>query len=347
MLHRAASLFRSAAYRLQRLLRRHLYRLPYILARVRSKRAAGKLSSPQFDAVFVLDPRSRGWILERISKEIAQRHPGETMFCYSARQLPRAHAYFVSHYALLPEALRENPYLHRSAVFCWYTHPRPLGYQEKEVVYALNHARKIFCPNSWLPSYLSSRGVDRERLTVVLGGADPHRFLGHPRGGGAIGFSMAYYARKRPDRVLEIARAFPERKVLLLGRRWRDYPHFQDLLSLPNFSYIESPYEEYPRYYGEMDVFVSPAELEGGPIPLAEAMMSNVVPVASDTGFARDLIRHGKNGYIFDVEASGAVVKDLVRAALANDSDVRRTVQHITWESFATSICKHMLLTMA
>ena len=317
--------------------RRRDFRLPYVLARLRSEPAR-----PAYDAVFVLDERSRGWILEGICREIAQRFPGKTEFCYSSRRLPAARAYFISHYALLPDALRENPCLHRAAVFVWYTHPRPLSYSERELVYALNHARKVFCPNSWLPEYLAAQGVRRSRLAMVLGGADPARFRVHERGSGGIGFSMAYYERKRPERVIEVAKAFPDKEILLLGRGWTKYPRFAELQALSNFRYVESDYDEYPRHYARMDVFVSPADLEGGPIPLLEAMMSNALPVSSNTGFARDLIRHGQNGYIFDVDASPETVNHLIEEAFANTSDVRRTVKHLTWESFASKICAYM-----
>ncbi|HWI20083.1 MAG TPA: glycosyltransferase, partial [Vicinamibacterales bacterium] len=92
----------------------------------------------------------------------------------------------------------------------------------------------------------------------------------------------------------------------------------------------------------EMDVFVSLAQLEGGPIPLIETMMCNVVPVASRTGFAPDLITHGDNGFLFDVDAPASTIAELVQAALAHDVDIRASVAHLTWERFAGRVQRWM-----
>jgi glycosyltransferase involved in cell wall biosynthesis len=302
---------------------------------------AGLREIPQ--TVFLVHPRNRGWILEAICREIAQRCPGPTVLHYSVSAVPPARNVFVSHYSMLPDFFTKNTWAARSRVFVWYTHPRAIGVSEAQLVRSLNMAYRVFCPNSWVAEYLHKRGVQPTKLAIVLGGADPHVFSGHARNGaGAIGFCSAFYERKRPDCVLDIARAFPEHQILLLGRGWQEWRRFAELRSLPNLHYVEPEYSAYPSYYNKMDVFVSPAVLEGGPIPLLEAMMSNVVPVASDTGFARDLIRHGENGYIFAVDADSSTIIDLVRLALANRLDIRATVKHLSWERFAREIIGHM-----
>jgi glycosyltransferase involved in cell wall biosynthesis len=79
--------------------------------------------------------------------------------------------------------------------------------------------------------------------------------------------------------------------------------------------------------------------LEGGPIPLLETMMCNAVPVASRTGFAPDLIRHGENGFLFDVEAGASTIAPLIDSAFAlDDTDVRATVLDYSWDRFAQRI---------
>jgi glycosyltransferase involved in cell wall biosynthesis len=82
------------------------------------------------------------------------------------------------------------------------------------------------------------------------------------------------------------------------------------------------------------------SNLEGGPIPLIEAMMSNAIPVASRTGFAPDLIRHGENGFIFDLNASAEEISQLIEAAFALPGDVRSTVERYDWQSFSSSVVK-------
>jgi glycosyltransferase involved in cell wall biosynthesis len=102
------------------------------------------------------------------------------------------------------------------------------------------------------------------------------------------------------------------------------------------------PYEQYPSIYRDMDVFVSVSRLEGGPIPLVEAMMSNVTPVVSNTGFASDIIEHGKNGFIFSTDATASEVAHLVRRALTQQCPTRTTVENLNWKSLSATIWQDM-----
>jgi glycosyltransferase involved in cell wall biosynthesis len=127
---------------------------------------------------------------------------------------------------------------------------------------------------------------------------------------------------------------------VLLGRKWNQYALFEEIKALPNFTYLSPPYREYPAHYATFDVFLSMSTLEGGPIPLVEAMMSNVVPVASRTGFAPDLIRHGENGFIFDLDAPPERIAELIEQAFALPTNVRQTVEQCDWNHFSAEIVK-------
>ena len=92
-----------------------------------------------------------------------------------------------------------------------------------------------------------------------------------------------------------------------------------------------------------MNVFLSTSTIEGGPIPLIEAMACNRFPVVSDTGFARDLIRDGENGFIFPVNSDADLVCDLLKKALQKfEPDISKTVGGYTWDNFSNELCKHM-----
>jgi glycosyltransferase involved in cell wall biosynthesis len=173
---------------------------------------------------------------------------------------------------------------------------------------------------------------------VVLGGADAELFVGHERSDGVVGLSSAFYERKNPDRLLELMRLLPHRRFHLIGRKWEQYVLFGAMRALPNFSYLTIPYREYPEQYRKFDVFLSMSTLEGGPIPLLEAMMCNAVPVASDTGFAPDLIRHGENGFLFDIDAPATTIAWQIEAAFQLDCDVRSTVLSYDWHNFSKTI---------
>ena len=290
----------------------------------------------EFDLVFVVPHSSKGWILDAICREIIQHYSGRATIVYEHRNLPRAPAYFFAHYMQLKDALLYSPYLLRKKVLVYYTHPRDVGLQKSDVSYWLNQASHVIPMCSAFRDQLAADGVSPSRLVLGIGAADPDFFPGHERSeSGAVGFCTAYYERKDPDRILNIVKSMPHRRFILLGRNWQEYPRFEELKALPNFEYREAKYKDYPAFYAELSVFVSASQLEGGPIPLIESMMANVLPVASDTGFARDVIEHGRNGYIFPVDESTGAICRLIDQAYDNPTGVRSTAVQYSWKNLS------------
>jgi glycosyltransferase involved in cell wall biosynthesis len=181
-------------------------------------------------------------------------------------------------------------------------------------------------------------GLALERGRVALGGADPELFTGHERGDGVVGLSCSFNERQNPDRLLELMRLLPHRRFHLIGRKWEQYALFGAIRALPNFCYLTVPYREYPEQYRKFDVFLSMSTVEGGPITLVEAMMCNAVPVASDTGFAPDLIHHGENGFLFDIDAPASTIAWQIEAAFQLKCDVRSTVLQYNWHNLSKTI---------
>jgi glycosyltransferase involved in cell wall biosynthesis len=294
------------------------------------------------DWSFVVHQNARGWILDAICREIGSRQPRSWKVSYYPESMPVAKNIFFSHYVLLQNVLeRRLSEVENSKVFVWYTHPRvenPVTAanllaafdQVTKVIFACESNRRI-----WI-----ERGLARDKTAVVLGAADPALFRFHERGCGVVGLSSSFYERKNPDGLLEVIRLLPHRQFVLVGRKWHQYALFEEMKALPNFTYKSSAYHDYPDIYSSFDVFLSMSKLEGGPIPLVEAMMSNAVPVASRTGFAPDLIKHGDNGYIFDLDASPVEIAQLIEAAFALHTNVRETVECYHWDNFSSEIVK-------
>lgn len=289
---------------------------------------------------FVIHSNARGWILDAICQEIGSRQPNPWRVIEHSSPPPPARNLFFSHFSLLEVfAARYPAALAASRAFLWYTHPREetpasiarsleLFGQTAKVIFTCEANRAL-----WI-----ARGLAPERTAVVLGAADPAAFLGHVRGGGCVGLSSSFYERKNPDLLLEIVKALPHRQFTLLGRHWNRYARFEQLNSMSNFAYLSAPYHDYPRIYSTFDVFLSLSRLEGGPIPLVEAMMANAVPVASNTGFAPDIISHGDNGFLFEDGAEPAEVAELIERAFSLTSDVRSTVVKFGWDQFSAQI---------
>lgn len=291
------------------------------------------------DLVFVVAPTNRGWILEGICREVEQRHPGVTAFHYGNGPLPPGRAYFFTHYMLFQDHM-DDPALNSARSLVWFTHPSWSDRRgRRAVVRSLERCSRLISTSSMHAQTLRTASRSLARKTeVVLPGVDHARFEPHARGGGAVGLCSAYYARKAPGDVLGLVRALPHRRFRLLGRGWEEAPQFEQLMAQANFEYLEAGFDDYPTFYRTLDVFVSPSVLEGGPIPLLEAMASNVVPVATRTGFAPDLISHGDNGLIVDVGAGVHALADAVERAFALEAEVSSSVAHLTWDRFAERV---------
>jgi glycosyltransferase involved in cell wall biosynthesis len=307
---------------------------------LRKLRAQGLLG--EYDLVFVIYPGNKGWILDAICREIAAYFPGKYCYHYGEAELPTAKAYFLSHYSLYPTLLRTDPKIANAKVLVFYTHPKALEVSDEELVATLNRSTKVVFTSSRYERLLHTWGVNPDQTTYILGGADPGFFQPHQRANGMVGLFAAFHLRKEPDRLLALVKAMPHRQFMLLGKNWQQYEKFSELIGLPNFSYIETPpYQDYPKYHAQIDVYVSISTIEGGTISLIETMMSNIFPVVSDTGYNPDIITSGENGFIFETDAPIEKICTLIdRAFTMTDVDIRKTVEHLSWKNFSLGVQK-------
>lgn len=295
--------------------------------------------SPEFDLVYVMPPADhQGWILDAICREIDAFVAGRTLAVPFTDQLPPASAYFYSHYGYFRDTIRTQPDVLQSQNLLFFTHPRRMWYPESELIQSMNLATSIVSMCSMFAEDLKQRGVRPELIDVSLVGADPDLFQPHTRGHGRIGFCSGYVPRKGGDRLIELVQEMPHRDFTLCGKKWQDWDRYSELRRLSNLEYVDIPYNEYPEFYESIDVFVSVSTLEGGPVPLIEAAMSNAVPVCSRTGHAPDIIEHGKNGFLFDPYSPVSKVAELVEKAFELDEDIRSSVEHLTWQRFSQHI---------
>jgi glycosyltransferase involved in cell wall biosynthesis len=305
-----------------------------------------------YDVVFVLNINSRGWILEKICNVIAKEGGYNTTTVYTegndrlSTPLPAARAYFFSHYILYMSALEREPLVASGLRFVWFTHPNAGGrYSLQEIGYGLNNVTTVFTANSEHARLIAELGVDRRKVATIFGGADPEAFVHKKRGHGKVGFVGAYYERKNPDLMLEVIKAMPETEFVLLGPSpdevensgllWSNWKRYEELSRQSNLHVISVPYSQYARHMRDIDVYVSLSRLEGGPIPIVEALLSNAIPIATKTGFAEDIITDGVNGHILEIECKLEHVVNKIRLAVADtETNVRKSSLHLSWSAF-------------
>ena len=305
------------------------------------------IGQEKLDAVFVMPPKDTpGWILNAICRELARRLDGfSVQLVHIDEELPPSKTYFFSHYAFYYRALRRLTLarLGRSYIFATHLEPGKNRMSDRDVARLLALSDGVICMNTALRNNLVSLGLPDRLAHVVVGAADRSLFVRHSRlNDGAVGFSSAFYPRKSPERIFDIVSRMPHRNFILLGRGWRSWGKFEDLCTLPNFVYAEPEYKDYASWYAKMSVFCSVSLLEGGPIPLIESMFCNIVPVASRTGFAPDVIQHGDNGFLFDVDAPVTEICRLIDAAFEVKRDVDGIADKCDWSAYTQSIARLM-----
>ena len=79
-------------------------------------------------------------------------------------------------------------------------------------------------------------------------------------------------------------------------------------------------------------IFLSLSNLEGGPIPLLEAMRFGLIPVVTNTGFANDVITPSIDGIILELPVSTNNVVEAIKKTDVIARDSLNRVNHLTWD---------------
>jgi PEP-CTERM/exosortase A-associated glycosyltransferase len=190
----------------------------------------------------------------------------------------------------------------------------------------------VVCICQGLEAELAARGVPAARLAVVPNAVD-HALFGGARApdpelaarlglvpGKTLGFIGSFFAFEGLDLAIAampglLARE-PEARLLLVGGGERDAELRQQAHASPARERIvftgRVPHADVPRYYDLIDVLVYPrrsariTELVT-PLKPLEAMARSALVVASDVGGHRELIEHGRTGWLFRAGDSAAL----------------------------------------
>lgn len=106
------------------------------------------------------------------------------------------------------------------------------------------------------------------------------------------------------DAVSELAKGFPV-FVLLTGPARGYVKKRLSESGVPFKHFYPKNYEEIARYYNALDLYIVSSRTEGGPMAILESMASGVPLVSTKVGMAPDIIKHGINGFLADIEKIG------------------------------------------
>lgn len=139
-----------------------------------------------------------------------------------------------------------------------------------------------------------------------------------------IGMVASIEKRKGHDVLLKAIQLLSDEQkdeihIVLLGssKNGRTNEWLKNVIKLTDTASLITRFNyQYPnKFYDIMDIFVLPSRLEGFPLVVLEAMMSNCCVVRSNNEGAKDSIENGIDGFIFeneDVIALSEILKKLI-----------------------------------
>lgn len=132
-----------------------------------------------------------------------------------------------------------------------------------------------------------------------------------------IGTVSVFRVQKRLDRWLEVAatvhKKHPKTFFIVVG----DGPLRADIeakaraLEMEDYIHFAGLQEEVRPYFEAMDIFMMASQFEGLPIALLEAMSMGCIPVCTTAGGIPEVITHGVDGLLCDVDEPGKLAVEL------------------------------------
>jgi glycosyltransferase involved in cell wall biosynthesis len=255
-------------------------------------------------------------------------------------------AFYGSQFTLLQEPWRHSP--HRLGTAYLHGRPGTPGMPEFDECYRVLSVRhpevaRVQVSHSEMHDIVLSTGIDPGKVFLIPIGVNPSYFeaqttesrsvaraaLGLPQGAfvvgsfhkDGVGFGKGLEPKwiKGPDVLLEALRLVREQvgdlHVLLAGPARGYVCAGLERLGIPYRHRVLEHYGQIGQLYQALDAYLVPSRQEGGPKGVFEAMASGVPVVTTRVGQAIDLVRHGENGLMVDVDDSEGLAHLLVYVA--------------------------------
>ncbi|MFY9810316.1 TIGR04063 family PEP-CTERM/XrtA system glycosyltransferase [Aquabacterium sp.] len=202
---------------------------------------------------------------------------------------------------------------------------------------AIRRANHVFTICEGLRADIVARGIAASHVTVIPNAVDVETFqLAQPadpalqekwglKGRTVIGFIGSFYAYEGLDLLVaalpDVIKAHPNACLLLVGGGPQEAALKAQVQSLGLAQHViftgRVPHAEVNRYYDLIDMLAYPrhsmrlTELVT-PLKPLEAMAQGHLFVASDVGGHKELIEHGKNGWLFKADDRAALSQAIV-----------------------------------
>jgi glycosyltransferase involved in cell wall biosynthesis len=299
---------------------------------------------------------SAGWVLDEEGREMI-RLAGSLGFRAYFAEKPRSSLPQCVHYTSFFSLANPAVFASKHRIGVDYFHGKPNQDLAFRAVYDslkknVNRIHRLRLSYSGMKPLALEAGVPEEKIHLIPIGINPSYFtvqdaankkevrerLGIPQSAVVIGSfqkdgqgwgdGMEPKWVKGPDvfvRAVEILKGrHPEIFVLLTGPARGYVKAGLEKIGVPYKHVLLDSYGEVGEYYQALDLYLVASREEGGPKAVLESMISGVPLVTTRVGQAIDLVKHGENALMAEVEEAEALAHSAGR--ILQDSALRKSV---------------------
>lgn len=291
-------------------------------------------SLPLKHNVFILN-KHKSWILEGLVRESATKQGLKVKFSYLPYlkreyffpQLSRnifhhkkANCEIYVHHQIL-DVVKGRHLEGNSQKRLLLTHFEPAERVPINVLKFLSRWERILVQNQAMKNQLVEKSpLDIEsKIVVYYGAIDRSVYFPNStkRRGGIVLIVGDCKPRKNPGLVREVIKHCKDIKFVIHGYGWEDYLDVHNKKEFPNLEYRRFSLENNPSLMREASILLSLSTIEGGPIPLLEALASGTKVICTNTGFAKEIVRDNM-GIVLSTQSTAAEISYAIRDCLHN-----------------------------
>jgi glycosyltransferase involved in cell wall biosynthesis len=323
---------------------------------VRGLVQARTVTWPDYTCFFAVGDRGR-WSVDEDANHLSEaaRRLGYRVGSSGwARFASRQSVFLTSHFEALDQRWLESS--HRLATAYLHGRPGTPGFPEFDHAFETlrrqrNRIERIQVTHAEMLDLVVAAGVEPERVFLVPIGIDLENFrlgdgelkqrareaLGIPaeaylvgsfqKDGVGWGEGLEPKLVKGPDVLVEVLGRLQskvsELHVLLTGPARGYVVRELERRGIPHRHVLVRTRAELARAYHALDVYLVSSRQEGGPKAVLEAMASGVPLVTTRVGQAQEIVEHGRNGWLVDVEDADGLAHWAARVREENVADVR------------------------
>ncbi len=174
--------------------------------------------------------------------------------------------------------------------------------------------------------YVAQYRIPATKVTVIPNYVDTQQFAPDPfvqKENGRLIFIGRLNAVKNLDLLIKALTGIPEAHLLLIGQG-EEQSRLAELAQRLGVAVTfagQLPHEQLPAALNRAALFVLPSRFEGHPKALIEAMACGTAVLGTDVEGIRDVIRHGKTGWLCPPTVEG--LRQAIQTLLA-DANLRR-----------------------